>query len=244
MKSRISLPRFMHRTGNQGFIMVLTLMVLLVMSLLGVTSLNISNSEVITSGSLEGSVASFYLLEGIGQLGIEKLVRQNVGGDDCIDAVPEKCRVKELYHSDTSTLPWLDAIWSDNGRDVYDLRVLYSVAAEDDSVFPKIMAFPENWTAEGQHVARVQEAFWAGGPLSLEPSGYFDMKDGGSDLIRFAVRDQGRRGVYSIGSNDSVIRDYRIYGLYHVGSGSAVGYSGTFGIELGYRLELAKMEIL
>lgn len=244
MKILISLPRSTNYAGDQGFIMVLALMVLLVMSLLGVTSLRLSNSEVITSGSLEGSVASFYLLEGIGQLGIAQLVRQNVAGDDCIEAVPEECRVKQLYRPDISTLPWLDEIWSDKARKVYDLCVLDAAASEDDSVFPKILPFPENWSAEGQRVVRVQEAFRAGGPSSLEPSGYFDLADGGSDLIRFAVRDQGRRGVYSIGSNDSVIREYRIYGLYHVGSGSAVGYSGTFGIELGYRLQLAKMEIL
>lgn len=244
MKILISLPRSTNYAGDQGFIMVLALMVLLVMSLLGVTSLRLSNSEVITSGSLEGSVASFYLLEGIGQLGIAQLVRQNVAGNDCIEAVPEECRVKQLYQPDTSTLPWLDEIWSEKDRDVYDLRVLDTAASEDDSIFPKILSFPYNWTTEGQRVVRVPDAFRGGGPVSLEPSGYVDVDDGGTDLIRFAVRDQGRRGVYSIGSNNPVIRDYRIFGLYHFGSGGVGGYSGTFGIELGYRLQLAKMEIL
>ena len=98
--------------------------------------------------------------------------------------------------------------------------------------------------AESQRTARVPETLQAGNVNSLEPPGYVDIEDGGDDLIRFAVSDQGRRGVYSIGISDSEIRDYHIHGLYHVGASRAVGYPGTFGIELGYRLELAQMGVL
>ena len=126
-----------------------------------------------------------------------------------------------------------------------DVRPFTNASAEeDDSVFPSITAFPGNWLADSQRTARVPEILQAGNANSIEPPGYVDIEDGGDDLIRFAVRDHGRRGVYSIGSDDSEIRDYYIHGLYHVGASRAVGYSGTFGIELGYRLELAQMEVL
>ncbi len=59
-----------YRTNNRGFVMILALMVLLIVSLLGTLSLRVSNTEVLTSGTLEGSVASFYMLESLGQLGI------------------------------------------------------------------------------------------------------------------------------------------------------------------------------
>jgi len=226
-------------------VLVFAMMVLLVISLLGALSIKISTTEVITSGNLEGSVASFYMLESLGQLGVDHLVRQNVGGDDCLEALPEHCRVKELHHSDSSALPWFDEVWSEGKtRDLYDLSVIDASAAEDDSVFPRIVAFPGNWLADSQRTARVPEILQAGNANSIEPPGYVDIEDGGDDLIRFAVRDHGRRGVYSIGSDDSEIRDYHIHGLYHVGASRAVGYSGTFGIELGYRLELAQMEVL
>ena len=52
--------------GDNGFVLILALMVLLVISLLGALSIKISTTEVITSGNLEGSVASFYMLESIG----------------------------------------------------------------------------------------------------------------------------------------------------------------------------------
>ncbi len=68
------------------------------------------------------------------------------------------------------------------------------------------------------------------------------MEDGGDDLIRFAVQDYGRVGAYSIGSDDPVVRNYKIYGLYHVGG--KTGYPGTSAVELGYRMELVPMEIL
>ncbi len=225
--------------------MVLALMVLLVVSLMGALSLRVANTEVVTSGSLESSVASFYLLESIGLLGVEELVRQNVSGDDCIEAVPEDCRVKLLHLAQNSVLEWLDQAWSaDAARPVYDLGVLDATVSEDDSVFPRIAPFPRNWVGDGQRTARIPEVFRGGGPLSLEPPGYVDVEDGGDDLIRYAVQDRGRIGAYSIGSDDPVIRDYRIYGLYRVGASGGRGYPGTFGIELGYRMELAPMEIL
>ena len=237
--------QYLQSEGDGGFVMVLALTILLIVSLLGTLSLRVSNNEVLTSGNLEGSVASFYLLESIGQLGIEKLVQQNVQGDDCLEAIPERCLVKELHHADTTTLPWLDEAWSgDTSKDVFDLRVFDPTVKEDLSTLPKIAPFPDNWFGAGQRVSRVPEVFRVGSEYSLEPPGYLDREDGGDDLIRYALQDQGRIGVYSIGANDPVLREYRIYGLYFVGVGRSQGYPGKYGIELGYRLELATMEIM
>ena len=161
---------------DHGFVMVLALMVLLIVSLLGSLSLKVSNTEVITSGNHEGLVASFYMLESLGQLGIKQLVKQNEGGDDCIEAIPERCLVKNLYHADTTALPWLDEVWSENTtKDVFDLRVLDPTVREDLSAHPKIRPFPDNWYGGSQKVARLPESLQAGSAISLEPPGYQDM---------------------------------------------------------------------
>lgn len=231
--------------NDQGFVMVLALMILLIVSLLGSLVLKVSNNELLTSGNLEGSVAGFYLMESLGQLGIEKLIQQNVQGDDCLEAVPERCLVKELHRPEHTTLPWLDEAWSGaSSKDVFDLRVFDPAVKEDLSSFPKVAPFPDNWFGGEQHVARIPRSLQGGAEYSLEPPGYVDKEDGGDDLIRYAVQDRGRIGVYSMGANDPVLRDYRIYGLYFVGSGRSLGYSGKFGIELGYRIELATMDIM
>ena len=47
-----------------------------------------------------------------------------------------------------------------------------------------------------------------------------------------------------MGAEDPVIKRYMIYGLYHVINPRASGYQGQFGVEMGYRMELAKMEVL
>ena len=233
------------RLSNRGFVMVLALMVLLILSLLGSLSLKVSNTEVLTSGTVEGSVASFYVLESLGQLGIQKLVRQNVTGEDCIEATPQQCLVRELYHVDITKLPWLDEIWSGNiTKDVFDLGVMDPTLGEDLAVLPKVKPFPDNWYGGDQKSARVPMPLQVGSFHSLEPPGYHDREDGGDDLIRYAVQDHGRIGVYSIGAKDPVIREYRVYGLYYVGAGSSRGYPGKYAVELGYRLELAEMEII
>jgi len=246
---RIMIPRSSGYIGSvknsRGFVMVLALMVLLVVSLMGALSLRVANSEVTTSGSLESSVASFYLLESIAQLGIQQLVRQNRSGADCIEPVPERCLVKALHQADNSRLDWLDASWPKDGtKPVYDLSILDATLAEDMSLFPKLKPFPHNWVGDQQRTARLPESLRLGGEHSLEPPGYVDVEDGGDDLIRYAVQDQGRVGIYSIGSDDQVLRDYRIYALYYVGAAGGHGYPGTYGIELGYRLELADIEVL
>ena len=163
----------------------------------------------------------------------------------CLEAAPENCLVKELHHVDTTSLPWLDEVWSKNSmKDVFDLRVMSSTLKEDLSVFPKIISFPENWHGNDQKTARVPVPLRKGGTSSLEPPGYHDMEDGGGDLIRYAVQDHGRIGVFSIGAEAPVVKEYRIYGLYYLGAGRAWGYPGKYGLELGYRLELAEMEIM
>jgi hypothetical protein len=111
-------------------------------------------------------------------------------------------------------------------------------------VYPKIAPFPDNWFGHDQKTERIPESLQSKSVNSLEPPGYHDMEEGGGDLIRYAVQDQGRIGVYSIGTDDPVIREYRVYGLYYVGADSLRGYPGKFSIELGYRLELADMEII
>lgn len=243
----MKLNKFSRITGtdNRGFVMILALMVLLIVVVLGSLSLRISNTEVLTSGTLQGSVASFYMMESLGQLGVQKLVQQNINGDDCIEAEPEHCLVKELYYVDATTLPWLDEAWSgDTSKEVFNLRVFDPTIKEDLSVFPKVVKFPDNWIDGNQKVARVPDALQVGNGYSLEPAGYQDAEDGGKDFIRFAVQDHGRVGIYSIGAGDPILKEYRIYGLYYVDAGRSIGYSGKYGIELGYRLELASMEIL
>ena len=101
-----------------------------------------------------------------------------------------------------------------------------------------------DWYGTGQHVSRIPEVLRVGNRLSLEPPGYLDREDGGEDLIRFAVQDTGRIGAYSIGADDPMFKNYKVYGLYHVVNDSSLGYQGLFGLEMGYRMELARMEIL
>jgi hypothetical protein len=127
---------------------------------------------------------------------------------------------------------------------VFNLRINDPAVENDDSVVPRIRTFPDNWYGADQHVLRVPEALRAGNRNGLEPPGYFDRDDGGDDLIRFAVHDAGRIGAYSIGAGDPVFKNYRAYGLYHVVNDRASGYQGLFGVEMGYRMELARMEIL
>ena len=91
------------------------------------------------------------------------------------------------------------------------------------------------------------KAHWPQSPLSvysLEPMGYHDMEEGGEDLIRYAVHDHGRRGVYSVDAENPLIKEYRIYGLYYVGAGRSMGYPGKYAVELGYRMELMNMEVM
>jgi len=231
-------------TRENGFVLVLALMVLVILSLLGSLSLRIANTEVITAGSVEGSLASFYLLEAVALTGATFLEQQNTVGDDCIEARPERCLVKELHLVENSSLEWLDEAFSgDTDKPVFDLTVLDPTVADDDSAVPRRRKFPDNWVGSNQRSSRLPESLRSSGS-GLEPAGYVDMEEGGDDLIRFAVQDHGRIGAYSIGADDPVIRQYRIYGLYYVGADGSAGYPGKFGVEMGYRMELKPMEIM
>jgi len=126
---------------------------------------------------------------------------------------------------------------------VFDLSVLDPTIVDDDSVVPRRRKFPDNWVGLNQRSSRLPESLRTGSN-ALEPTGYVDMEDGGHDLIRFAVQDHGRIGAYSIGADDPVIRQYKIYGLYYVGADGSAGYPGKFGVEMGYRMELKPMEIM
>ncbi len=112
-----------------------------------------------TAGNTEASLASFYFLEGVAAAGVSSLENQNVGGDDCRDSEPSQCLVKALYEVEDSDLDWLDAAYlDDTSRPVFDLTVLDSAAAENDSVVPRIRGFPENWIGSNQRVSRLPEA--------------------------------------------------------------------------------------
>ena len=224
--------------------LVLALVLLALFTLLGVLSLQIATTEVLSAGNKESSLASFYLMEGIAGLGIVHLERQNSAGE-CGEAHSENCPVKELYQVESTSLSWLDESFSgDAAKDVFDLSINDGAVENDDSVVPRIRTFPENWHGADQHVARVPEALRAGTRHGLEPPGYLDREDGGDDLIRFAVQDTGRIGAYSIGADYPVFKNYKVYGLYHVVNDRASGYQGLFGVEMGYRMELARMEVL
>ena len=231
------------KTGEGGFVLVLALLVMMVLTLLGTLSMQVANTEVMTAGNREASLASFYLLEAVGLTGVVQLEQQNRGGEDCADAQPQECLVKDLYQVENTSLDWLaDAYSGDVSKPVFDLSVLDPAMGEDDLVYPRLRKFPENWFGSGQQVSRLPESLRSGDGGGLEPPGYVDLEDGGDDLIRYAVQDYGRIGAYSIGSDDPVVRLYKVYGLYHVNG--STGYPGKFGLEMGYRMELAPMEIL
>jgi hypothetical protein len=226
-------------------VLVLALMLLAIFTLLGVLSLQVATTEVLTAGNKESSLASFYLMEGVAGLGIAHLERQNSAGDECGEAHFKNCPVKELHQVESTSLGWLDESFSgDAAKDVFDLSINDGAVENDDSVVPRIRTFPDNWYGAGQHVARVPEALREGNHNGLEPPGYVDREDGGDDLIRFAVQDTGRIGAYSIGADDPVFKNYKVYGLYHVVNNRASGYQGLFGVEMGYRMELARLEVL
>jgi len=227
-----------------GFVLVLALGVMVILSLLGSLSLRVANTEVMTAGTMEGSLASFYLLEAVALTGAVYLEQQNAVGDDCREARPEACGVKELHQVENTDLDWLDESYSgDTGKPVFDLTILDATVRDDDSQTPRLRRFPDNWVGDNQRTSRLPESLRSGG-AGLEPPGYVDMEDGGDDLIRFAVQDHGRIGAYSIGADDPAVRQYRIYGLYFVGADGSRGYPGKFGVEMGYRMELKQMEIM
>lgn len=245
IKSSQSSSNFVGNGHQGGFVLVLALMLLAIFTLLGTLSLQIANTEVVTAGNKESSLASFYLMEGAAALGIAHLEHQNGAGDDCAEELSENCPVKELYQVESTTLKWLDESFSgDTGKPVFDLSLSDTAIENDDSVVPRIRKFPDNWYGAGQHVSRVPEILRVGNPNGLEPSGYVDRDEGGDDLIRFAVQDTGRIGSYSIGADDPVFRNYKVYGLYYVVNTHASGYQGQFGVETGYRMELVEMEVL
>ena len=234
------------RIGSEsGFVLVLALMLLAIFTLLGVLSLQIATTEVLTAGNKESSLASFYLMEGVAGLGIAHLERQNRAGDECGDETSQTCPVKELHQVESTSLVWLDESFSgDATKDVFELGLNEEGIESDDSVVPRIRKFPDNWYGANQHVSRVPKALRVNNRHGLEPPGYMDREDGGDDLIRFAVQDTGRIGAYSIGADDPVFKNYKVYGLYHVVNDRASSYQGLFGVEMGYRMELARMEVL
>ena len=244
-EAKLRLKRYFRIESEGGFVLVLALMLLAIFTLLGTLSLQIANTEILTAGNKESSLASFYLMEGVAGLGIAHLENQNAAGDECAEETNEDCPVKELYQVETTSLAWLDESYSgDSAIPVFDLSINEAAIENDDSVMPRIRKFPENWHGAGQHVVRVPEALRVENRTGLEPPGYVDKEDGGDDLIRFAVQDTGRIGAYSIGADDPVYKNYKVYGLYHVINDGASGYQGLFGVEMGYRMELARMEVL
>ncbi len=133
----------LRKRDEGGFVLVLALMVMMILTLLGTLSLQIANTEIMTAANTEASLASFYVLEGVAAAGVSSLENQNVGGDDCRDSEPSQCLVKALYEVEDSDLDWLDAAYlDDTSRPVFDLTVLDSAADENDSVVPPIRGFP------------------------------------------------------------------------------------------------------
>ena len=238
-------PSVAMKSSQSGFVLVLALLVMVILSLLGTLSLRIANTEVITAGGTEGSIASFYMLEAVALTGVAHLEHQNVSGEDCLEAHPQYCRVKELFNVETTDLDWLDELYTgDVTKPVFDLTVLDPSIKDDDTKLPRLRKFPDNWYGEGQRSSRLPASLQSDSDGNLEPIGYVDREDGGDDLIRFAVQDNGRIGAYSIGSDDSIIKNYKIYGLYYVGADGSRGYPGKFSVEMGYRMELVNMEVM
>ena len=227
-------------SNEKGVVLVMALVVLVILTLLGTLSTQIANNEVMTSGNQEGYLVTFYMIEGVGIEGISRLEFQNNTGNDCSATIPIDCRVKELYNPDTTALPWLDETFSGTSATAYDLTVTGSTNLPSGPM-PIPLAYPNNWL--NAKTSAVVNTLQQPNVFALEPSGY-DEAAPASDLIRYAVQDNGRTGSYSIGSSDPEIHGYKIYGLYDVNRGAGKTFPGRSVVEMGYRMELETMDIL
>jgi len=70
--------RFLHANDERGFVLVVSLMMLVILSLLGVFALNSTNIELMISGNDKVAKRSFYMADGGTQAGSE-LLEQNLG---------------------------------------------------------------------------------------------------------------------------------------------------------------------
>jgi hypothetical protein len=243
MKTSKTTHVILQPVNNEGgFVLVFALIILVVLTLMGVFSTQIANNEIMTAGNQQGYLTTFYMFEGVGLEGVAYLEYQNKTGNDCDLTSPTECRVKELYDVETTTLGWLDEVFSGTtSKNTYDLTVTNTGAAVDDTDLPRVAPYPTNWTTAGAKVQRVDIPLRTGAALALEPTGYTEAT---GDLVRFAVQDNGRTGIYSIGSSDPEIRGYKLYGLYDVKRGSGKALPGRSVMEMGYRMELEVMQVL
>jgi hypothetical protein len=204
--------------NERGVVLVMSMLLLVILSLLGALSLRIANNEVLTAGNSEESIMKFYMLEGVGLEGVARLEYQN-DGSTC-----PGCRVEKLYNVKDladEDVKWLDEVYSGTAT-ASDLTII------------------DNW-ASPTRASAVAESLSVDEQYSLEPLGY---DEGSGDRVRYAVQDNGRTGIYSIGSSDPVIRGYEIYGLYDVKRGSGKAFTGKGIVEMGYRMELEEMDVL
>jgi hypothetical protein len=243
MKTLKTTPVILQPVNNEGgFVLVFALIILVVLTLMGAFSTQIANNEIMTAGNQQGYLTTFYMFEGVGLEGVAYLEYQNKTGNDCGASFPTECLVKELYNVETTNLGWLDEVFSGNtSKATYDLTVTDTGATADNTVMPRVAPYPNNWTNGGVKVQRIDTPLRTGNALALEPTGY---NEGDGDLVRFAVQDNGRTGIYSIGSSDPDIRGYKLYGLYDVKRGSGKTFPGRSVMEMGYRMELEVMQVL
>jgi Tfp pilus assembly protein PilX len=205
--------------NERGVVLVMSMLLLVILSLLGALSLRIANNEVLTAGNSEESIMKFYMLEGVGLEGVARLEYQNDGS-----ACPG-CRVEKLYN--VKDLAVGDLVWLD---EVYSV----TTTAPDLTII-------DNWASASTKALGVADGLSVGNQYSLEPLGYDESL---GDRVRYALQDNGRTGIYSIGSSDPVIRGYEIYGLYDVKRGSGKAFTGKGIVEMGYRMELEEMDVL
>lgn len=225
--------------NERGVVLVMSLLLLVVLTLLGALSLQIANNEILTAGNTEESQMKFYMLEGVGVEGVARLEYQNTSGGDCGSAIPVDCRVKELHNVETTALPWLDEVYSGGSLTAYDLTITGNNLTAGPMPIPA--AYPNNWFSA--KTSPVAVPLRAGNSNALEPNGYNEAAPS-LDLIRYAVQDNGRTGIFSIGSSDPEIHGYKIYGLYDVNRGSGKAFTGRSVVEMGYRMELENMDVL
>lgn len=224
--------------NERGVVIVISLLILVILSLLGALSLRIANNEVMTAGNQESYLTTFYMLEGVAVEGISRLEYQN-NGEDCATAGGE-CRVKELHNIETAALTWLDEVYSGTSLTAYDLTITGSTNLPLGPM-PIPLAYPGNWL--NAKSSRIAAPLIVGNANALEPIGYNEAAPS-SDLIRFAVQDNGLTGIYSIGSDDPIVHGYKLYGLYEVNRGAGKGFTGRDVVEMGYRMELENMDVL
>ncbi len=92
------------------------------------------------------------------------------------------------------------------------------------SVFPKVVQFPANWIDGNQKVARIPDTLQVGKDTAWNPPATKIRKTVGRTSFVMRSRITDVVGIYSIGADDPVLREYRSMVSIIVDAGRARGY--------------------